>query len=154
MTIPALPVTFPRSMASNGFIARGKVVETKDSTVVFTPLDTNYQLYLETNGRYTGPMNQIVEARIRAKARKVYTVPSGGGFIAPIFGSPRTIQGRALLVEDRQLVLRASIPITIELPQSEDAIDLDDGSISVGAIVNVVAFPGATFELVPSSAGK
>jgi hypothetical protein len=141
-------------MSSNGYLARGKVVEAKDSLVVFAPLDTNYQLHLQTAQRYTGPINQIVEARIRAKARKVYTVPSGGGFISPIFGSPRIIQGRALHVEERQIVLRASVPISIDLPQTEDAIDLDDGSISVGALVNVVTLPGATFELATASAAR
>ena len=154
MTIPCLRDTFAGDMASNGFLARGKVVEAKDSQVVFAPSDTNYQLYLQTAERYTGPMNQIVEARIRAKARKVYTVPSGGGFITPIFGSPRNFQGRALAVEDRQIVIRASIPITIDLPQNDDAIELENGSISVGAIVNVVAFPGATFELAATPAVK
>jgi hypothetical protein len=141
-------------MSSNGFLARGKVVEVKDTLVVFAPLETNYRLHLQASHRYTGPVNQIIEARIRAKARKVYTVPSGGGFISPIFGSPRTIQGRALLVEDRQLVLRAGFPIAIDLPQSDDAVDLDDGPISVGATVNVVALPGATFELAAAPAAR
>jgi hypothetical protein len=141
-------------MPSNGFLARGKVVEANDARVVFTPLETNYRLHLQTNQRYAGPLNQIIEARIRAKARKVYTVPSGGGFISPIFGSPRTIQGRALLVEDRQIVLRAGFPIAVDLPQNDDAVDLDAGPISVGAIVNVVALPGATFELAAAPAAR
>jgi hypothetical protein len=137
----------------NGFLARGKVLEAKDSLVVFQPSDTNYQLYLQSAQRYTGPINQLIHARIQAKARKIYTVPSGGGFIAPIFGSPRTIQGRALHVEPRQIVVRASIPISVELPAADDALDLSEGPISVGSIVNVVALPGATFELV-SGQGK
>jgi hypothetical protein len=141
-------------MASNGYLARGKVVEAKESSVVFAPSDTNYQLHLLTSGRYTGPMNQIVEARIRAKARKVYTVPNGGGFISPIYGSPRLIQGRALAVEDRQIVLRASVPITIDLPTNDIAVNLDEGPIAVGAIVNVVTMPDATFELAATPAGK
>src|SRR5580704_12422994 len=107
---------------ANGYLATGKVIEIKDSVVVFQPFNTNYQLHLQTARAYTGPIGQLIDARIRAKARKVYTVPSGGGFIAPIFGSPRTIQGMALHVEDRQIVIRAGIPITIELPQPDDAI--------------------------------
>jgi hypothetical protein len=151
--MPAEAATF-LAMSSNGYLARGKVVEATDAHVIFAPLETNYRLYLSASQRYTGPLNQIIEARIRAKARKVYTVPSGGGFISPIFGSPRTIQGRALLVEDRQVVLRAGFPIAIDLPQNDDAVDLDDGFISVGVIVNVVALPGATFELAVVPAGR
>src|SRR5271170_1125044 len=113
---------------ANDYLARGKVVEAKDSMVVFQPSDTNYQLYLQTARPYTGPIGQLIDARLRAKARKVYTVPSGGGFISPIFGSPRTIQGRALHVEDRQIVVRAGVPIAIDLPQSDEAVDLSDGS--------------------------
>jgi hypothetical protein len=139
---------------SNGFIARGKVIEAKDSLVVFQPFDTNYQLYLQIGRPYTGPIGQPIDARLRVKARKVYTVPSGGGFIAPIFGSPRTLQGRALHVEERQIVIRAGVPIAVDLPQPDDAIDLDNGPIEVGAIINVAALPGMTFELVSSQTPK
>jgi hypothetical protein len=139
---------------SNGFLARGKVVEAKDSLVVFQPFDTNYQLYLQAVRPYTGPIGQPIDARLRAKARKVYTVPSGGGFISPIFGSPRTLQGRALHVEERQIVIRAGVPIAVDLPQPDDAIDLDNGPIEVGAIINVAALPGMTFEFVSSQIPK
>ena len=139
---------------SNGYTARGKVVDAKDSMVVFQPCDTNYQLYLQTARPYTGPLGQLIDARLRAKARKVYTVPSGGGFISPIFGSPRTLQGRALHVDDRQIVIRAGVPIAVDLPQGDDALDLSEGAISVGSIINVAAFPGMTFELLASPVPK
>jgi hypothetical protein len=152
MTSSSLAVTFPRM--SNGYLARGKVIETKDTLVIFQPSDTNYQLHLQSARPYTGPIGQIIDARLRAKARKVYTVPSGGGFISPIFGSPRTIQGRALHVEDRQIVVRAGVPIAIDLPQSDEAVDLSEGSIAVGAMINVAALPGMTFEFVASQTAK
>jgi len=142
------------SRMSNGFLARGKVVEAKDSIVVFQPADTNYQIHLQTARPYTGPIGQLIDARIRAKARKVYTVSSGGGFISPIFGSPRTLQGRALHVEDRQIIIRAGVAISVELPQPETAVDLSAGPIAVGSMINVAALPGTTFELVPSQTSK
>jgi hypothetical protein len=132
---------------ANGFIARGKVTEVKDSFVVFQPLDTNYQLHLQTARPYTGPVGQLISARVQAKAAKVYTVPSGGGFISPLFGPPRTIQGRALQVDDHTIVIRAGIPISVELPKADEAVDLSEGPLAVGSIVNAVALPGATFEL-------
>ena len=139
---------------SNGFLARGKVLEAKDSLVIFNPADTTYQLYLQISRPYDGPLNEFIEARIRAKARKVHTVPSGGGFIAPIFGSPRTLQGRALHVDDRQVVIRAGTPISVDLPPSDDGIDLTDGPVKVGEMINVLAFAGATFEYVPAQPQK
>jgi hypothetical protein len=132
---------------TNGFLARGKVTEVKDSSVVFQPFDTNYQLHLQTSRPYTGPIGQLISARIHAKAAKVYTVPSGGGFISPLFGPPRIIQGRAVQVDDRMIVIRAGIPISVELPKADEAVDLTDGPLAIGSIVNAVALPGATFEL-------
>ncbi len=126
-------------------------MEVKDSLVVFQPFDTNYQLHLQTVRPYAGPIGQPIDARIRAKAMKVYTVPSGGGFIAPLFGSPRTIQGRALQLDDKVVVIRAGVPISVELPQADSAVDLTDGPLTVGSIVNAVALPGATFEFIPAS---
>jgi hypothetical protein len=134
------------------FAARGKVTAIKDGLVVFAPLNTNYQLYLQTVGPYEGPIGQLISAAIRVKARKVYTVPSGGGFISPLFGPPRTLQGRALLVEDGRVVIRAGVPVEIELPTSDEAVDLSEGPIAAGSIVNAVALPGAIFELRPDSA--
>ncbi len=132
---------------TNGFLARGKVTEAKDSLVVFQPFDTNYQLHLQTARPYTGPIGQLISARIRAKAAKVYTVPSGGGFISPLFGPPRIIQGRAMQVDDRRIIIRAGVPMTVELPKSDEGVDLSEGPLAVGSIVNAVALPGATFEL-------
>ena len=125
-----------------------------DSIVIFQPCDTNYQMHLQTSRPYTGPIGQLIDARLRAKAGKIYTVPSGGGFISPIFGSPRTLQGRALHVDDRQIIIRAGVAISVELPQPETAIDLSAGPIAVGSMINVAALPGTTFELVPSQTSK
>ncbi|HEX4053697.1 MAG TPA: hypothetical protein VHX86_05495 [Tepidisphaeraceae bacterium] len=136
---------------TNGFLARGKVTQTKDSLIVFQPSDTNYELHLQTVRPYTGPIGQLIDARIRAKAAKVYTVPSGGGFISPLFGPPRTIQGRALQLDDKTVVIRAGVPISVELPKADSAVDLTDGPLTVGSLVNAVALPGATFEFIPSS---
>lgn len=151
MTSPRALATFPRHMATD-YLARGKVIEAKDSLVVFQPSNTNYQLHLQSSRPYTGPIGQLVDARLRVKARKVYTVPSGGGFVSPIFGSPRTIQGRAMHVEDRQIVVRAGVPIAVDLPQPDTAVDLSEGPIAVGTLINVAALPGMTFELVSSAA--
>ena len=126
---------------------RGKVTAVKDGVVVFAPADTNYELHLVAPN-YAGPLNTRVEGIIRAAARKVWTVPSGGLFIAPIFGPPRTIQGRVRSLDVSSLVLQAGAPVLVELPESDTAFDLVNGPITVGTLVNVVALPGARFELV------
>jgi hypothetical protein len=132
-------------------LARGKVMKVADGKIVFQPQNTNYEMYLQPSRPYSGPMGTLVSARIRVKAKKVYTVPSGGGFIAPIFGPPRTIQGRALKMDGGSVIIRAGTSIEVELPAANDAMDLAEGPIDVGALVNAVALPGATIEFISSS---
>ena len=136
------------------FVVRGKVTAVRDNNVVvFQPAGTSYEFHLATRGgaRYDGPVNALVEGRVRLAARKVLTVPSGGNFIEPIFGQPRTIQGRVRHIEDGMLVVQAGAPIAVELPASETALDLTNGPIGVGTLVNIMTLPGATFELLGAS---
>jgi hypothetical protein len=88
-----------------------------------------------------------VKGIIRVKARKVWTVPSGGNFIAPIFGPPKTIQGRVKAGDAKHLIVHAGCQIYVDLPDEDIVFDLANGAIKIGSIVNVTAFPGATFEL-------
>jgi hypothetical protein len=126
--------------------ARGKITAVKDGVVHFAPSGTNYDLHLST-ARDVGAAGVLVEGVIRVTARKVWTVPSGGNFIAPIFGPPRTIQGRVRALDERSIVVHAGVPIHVELPAAETGYDLADGPISVGKMVNIMAMPGASFEL-------
>ena len=96
------------------FTARGKVMIVNDDSVVFVPKDTNYELRLITQGRYDGPVNVPIDARVRAVVRKLLTVPSGGGFVTPIFGPPRILQGRVRHVEDGAIVVQAGMPFVLE----------------------------------------
>jgi hypothetical protein len=133
---------------ATSFLARGKVTGSKDGKIVFQPSNTNYEIHLAVPSGYSGPINQPIDGRIKAKARKVYTVPSGGGFIAPIFGPMRIVQGRVLQVEESRILIRGGAPVEIELPSDVDSIDLEEGPISVGKMANAVILPGATFEWV------
>lgn len=127
--------------------ATGKVLRVLNGMVVFNPAGTNYELHLATP-KYDGPLTRPVKCIIRVAARKVYTVPSGGNFITPLFGPPRMVQGRVKAADDRSLVVHAACPIHVTLPPDEDAIDLDEGPIAVGRMVNVVCEPGAKVEFV------
>jgi hypothetical protein len=129
------------------FAARGKVIAAQPGKIVFQPSNTNYELHLlPAKGDYHGPQGTPVDLFVRVVARKVYTVPSGGNFIAPIFGPPKTIQGRVRHVEDGLIVVQAGLPVIVTLPKATDAIDLNDGPIALGEMVNVVSLPGGTFE--------
>ena len=94
-----------------------------------------------------GPIDRPVEAVIRAQARKVWTVPSGGNFVQPIFGPPRIVQGRVKWLDETTLVVQAGTHFVIDVPASDRAFGLANGAIEAGSLVNVTVLPGATFEL-------
>jgi hypothetical protein len=128
--------------------ANGKVLGAAGGVVVFSPANTRYELHLAV-ASYDGPLKKPVKAVIHAVARKVYSVPSGGNYITPIFGPPRIVQGIVRQADNRSIVVHAGgCPIQVELPAAEAAIDLDDGPIYLGKMVNVVCEPGARVEFV------
>ena len=131
--------------------AKGKVVEDRNGRVVFQPRGTNYELHLDCRD-YRGPLRKPTSGVVRVRARKLYTVSSGGLFVAPILGTPRTIQGRVMAVSDDQIVIHAGGPVLVDLPADAHAVDLAGGPVAVGTMVNVVSMPGATFE--PAEQGE
>ena len=128
------------------FATPGKVTAVKDGGVVFVPANTSYELHLAAPS-YGGPVGKPVKGVVRVRARKVWTVPSGGNFIAPIFGTPRIIQGRVRELGAGHMVVQAGALVRVELPNDEIVYDLADGPITVGRLVNVTALPGAAFEV-------
>jgi hypothetical protein len=126
----------------------GKVTAVREGLVIFNPAGTSYELQLVCP-TYNGPINSPVKGVVRVKARKIYTVPSGGLFITPIFGSPRIIQGRIRALDTQSMVLHAGgAEVTVDFPANDDAFDLASGPLTIGRMANVVALPGATFEFV------
>src|SRR4051812_40155440 len=98
------------------FPARGKIIEVRNQIAVFQPANTNYQIHLEFTGDGKPEVStRPIDCLIRVDARKVYTVPSGGNFISPIFGPPRTIQGRVKFADNTTIVVQAGVPIICTL---------------------------------------
>ena len=142
----------PMSKATD-FPAVGKILSRDDTSILFSPQNTTYELKLESPN-YDGPVGPRTEGFITVTARKIYTVPSGGNFIQPIFGPPRIIQGRVKYLDEKEMVVQAGAPIIVQLPAQEDAYDLASGDLTVASLVNVVALPGARFAPALLAAGK
>ena len=134
--------------SSTQFPARGKIVRAEAGAVIFAPSNTNYELKLIGPGAAGG----VVEGVIRAQARKLWTVPSGGNFITPIQGPPRIVQGRVKYLDQQVMVVQAGVPVLVQLPPNDNQYDLNSGPLAVGALVNATLLPGASFEPLPPSA--
>ncbi|HVT89022.1 MAG TPA: hypothetical protein VHD56_09240 [Tepidisphaeraceae bacterium] len=132
----------------NDFPARGQIKQMDADKLVFLPAGTNYELHLKNAGSEPLQTSRPIEGLIRVTARKMWTVPSGGNFIQPIFGPPRIIQGRVKWLDDRLMVVHAGTDFVVEIPAASQAIDLANGAIQAGSMVNVTAMPGATFSPV------
>ena len=125
--------------------ASGKIIAAREGLVTFSPAGTSYEMHLISHG-YSPKLGVPVHGVIRVKARKIYTVPSGGLFVTPIFGPPKIIQGRIRFLDEKSMVLHAGGNILVEFPEDDAAFDLVNGPLAVGKLANVVAWPGATFE--------
>jgi hypothetical protein len=130
----------------NDFPARGKVIRVEDGAVIFAPSNTTYQLKLLAPG-YDGPVNALIDGLIRGKARKMWTVASGGNFVTPIHGPTRIVQGRIKYLDNQLMVVQAGVPVVVQLPTDDSAYDLNNGQLTVGSLVNATIMPGATFQL-------
>jgi len=130
------------------YASTGRVSASRDGLVVFHPTGTNYELYLACDPAYAGLVGRKVNALIIAQARKVWTVPSGGNFISPIFGPPKIVQGRVRLVEGNRLILHAGTDFVIDLPVDDSAIELAHGAFGRGTMINCTLQPGAKFEII------
>lgn len=132
---------------STDLTTTGEFLGTRGDWVIVKPLNANYEHHLRFEGASPSALGKHVRGVFRGVARKVYGVPSGGAFVTPILGTPRIVQGRVVSVTDRQLAVRAAGVWLIDLPADALAIDLAQGPVAEGDMVNAVLLPGAWFEV-------
>jgi hypothetical protein len=137
------------------FVAKGKILRVENNLVVFNPAGTAYELHLVNQGPETpAPTPNSISCYIRAAGRKVWTVPSGGNFVVPIFGPPKIVQGRVRYLDESLMIVHAAVPIHVTLPADDDAYDLINGPVTLATLVNATLNPGATFELATVAAAR
>ena len=148
------PENLHASPAALAHAGRGKIVEARaDGTLAFQPRGTQYELHLVADDDLEQRVGRPVKGLVSVRARKVYTVPSGGNFVVPIIGETRIVQGRVVDLWEGgafgtgQLLVQAGAMVLVDLPEDSSAVDLASGAIEQGALVNVVALPGARLVL-------
>ncbi len=104
---------------------------------------TDYRLHLLlTENQIETPVGQALPGRINVQANRVDICNTGGQFIDPVMGRPRTVQGRVRTIDtqNNQLVIQAKIPIRAQLRAPQNAADFKPGDL-----VRFMVDRGATF---------
>jgi len=129
-------------------LARGTLVEIVDATatkpahIVLHPHNTNYQTHLEPVGEITTEPGKTITGIIRAKAKRIDVVSTGGRFVDPVFGRPRRVQGSIIAIDRGHLVVSAGMPIHCKPTAPGQSAD----DFEIGQFVSFSVERGATFE--------
>ncbi|MGP1271786.1 MAG: hypothetical protein ACTS22_00475 [Phycisphaerales bacterium] len=98
-------------------LARGVLEETHEATatkpayiVVGFP-NTSYRVHLEPVGEIRATVGKRIVGTIRAEAKRIDIVTTGGRYVEPVFGRPRRVQGTVVAVHEGAVVVNAGMPI-------------------------------------------
>jgi hypothetical protein len=105
--------------------------------------NTNYQTHLLPTETITGGIGSRLIGTIRADARRVDVVDTGGKYVEPVYGRPRRVQGRVVSCNDltRTLLVDAGMPIHLRLLDERQHA----GDFTPGELVSCDVLDGATF---------
>lgn len=101
-------------------LARGTLIDavpataTKPAFIKFGVPNTSYELHLVPTSPVEGvtPGKRLIGV-VRAKARRIDVVKSGGRYVEPVMGRPRRVQGTVLKIEGDAVVVDAGVPIHV-----------------------------------------
>ncbi len=128
-------------------VARGTLARlvpdsaTKKGHVVFTVPNTSYELHLVPTAALAQRAGDRLIGIIRASARRIDVVETGGRFVEPVAGRPRRIQGRVVGVDAGALVVDAGVPIHCTPTDPRQTAS----QFASGALVAFDVLEGATF---------
>jgi hypothetical protein len=128
-------------------LARGILEAIVDATatipghIVVSYPNTSYQIHLIPARPVTSEVGKRIIGTIRAKARRIDTVNTGGRYVEPVYGRPRRIQGSVIAITGDAVVVDATMPIHITPTDPRQK----PGDFQVGDFVSFDALEGATF---------
>lgn len=129
-------------------LARGVLSEvvaataTKPGFVKVTFPNTSYETHLLPVAPPRTEVGKRILGIVRAKARRIDNVQSGGKFLEPVSGRPRRVQGRVIAIAGDCIVVDAGVPIHIfPTDPRQKASDFQ-----AGMFVGFDVLDGATFE--------
>ena len=123
-------------------LARGVLAESTDDRIVLSIPGTDYQLHLAVYQRPSTPVRKRIIGTIRAQARRIDVVHTGGRYVEPVYGRPRRVQGEIIAVDpgSQTVTVHAGIPLVCKTDGAQRA-----EKFQVGDFVSFDVQPGASF---------
>lgn len=130
-------------------LARGTLAEvvpataTKPAFIKMTVPNTSYELHLLPTGPIAAPVGKRLIGTVRAQARRVDVVQTGGRYIEPVYGRPRRVQGRVVSGDEatNTITVDAGVPIRVKLLDARQKA----ADFHAGEFVSFDVLDGATF---------
>jgi hypothetical protein len=128
-------------------IARGTLgsvvpaTATKPAYIIFSVPNTSYELHLlPTSEIKTQPGKRLL-GTIRAQARRIDIVQTGGQYIEPVMGRPRRVQGTIIAIAGDAVVVDAGVPIHCRPTDARQQA----ANFALGQFVSFDVLDGSTF---------
>lgn len=128
-------------------LARGTLVEivgeaaTRKGYITFAVPNTSYELHLVATGAVGVAPGKRLVGVVKAQARRIDVVQSGGRFVEPVMGHPRRVQGTVVRVEGEAVVVDAGVPIHLTPTDPRQGAS----QFQPGQFVSCDVMDGATF---------
>lgn len=131
-------------------LARGTLEErheataTKPAYIVMGFHNTDYRLHLLPIGEVDAEIGKRLIGTIRADAKRVDVIGSGGRYVDPVYGRPRHVHGRIVAVDPaaNTITVHAGMPVICRLTDARQRAE----SFEAGQFVGFSVLRGATFE--------
>jgi len=123
----------------------GVLAEKSDDRVIISLPETCYEFHLNVYKPVTTPVGKRITGTIRAQARRIDVVKTGGRYIEPVNGRPRRVQGviTAIDASERTVTVDAGVPIVCKVDARQAP-----GDFNVGDFVTFATLSGSSFSPV------
>ncbi|MFN0134091.1 MAG: hypothetical protein ACKVW3_16375, partial [Phycisphaerales bacterium] len=107
MIFPAPTTKIDPRLARGTFLGLEPATATRPEHVKLSFHNTSYELHLVATAPVAVPVGKKAIGSIRAKARRIDTVDTGGRYVEPVFGRPRRVQGVVIAAESGEVIVDA-----------------------------------------------
>jgi hypothetical protein len=127
---------------TNRDLARGVLSDANDEQIILSIPGTDYQFHLAVYKKPSTPVGKRIAGTIRAHARRIDVVHTGGRYVEPVYGRPRRVQGEIIGVDTgaQTVTVHAGVPIVCKTDGAQRA-----EKFQVGDFVSFDVRSGASF---------